>query len=236
MKRFLALFLLLTLFSTFAVAENIRTADHEVIILGPSTELNPPQLVGIASLKPGDSYEILAVIDQSNAAEQEPLVQEWLDTYILHQIRSTNPRTNMLVEGYILGGNVPQDINAIPEIKREYGRLVSVEGRDTDWITFEAVNKQDEGYLLDDPPLDVLPLETALRIALDTLMKQYGESEATLKRFYIRYGHHPAEYIYPARWQFDFYSYLHPLDGYFITIDSHTGETLTIAGPGDGVG
>jgi len=234
-KRICLLLLLMMCFSS-AFAETTGIAPYETPIWGQSTEISPPQLTVIGSMKPGDSYKILAVVGQDNASEQEPWVQAWLDTYVLHLVQYPNPRTGETPEGYIVADYVPQDLTAVPVITQDYGRLVTIEGRTTEKLTFEMINKQDEGYLIDDPPADALAMEDALRITLDALMEKYAETEATLKRFYIRYGHHPADEFYPMRWQFELYSYLNPLDGYYIALDSHTSEIMFIAGPGDGVG
>ena len=84
MRRFFCMLIALLLLVPTVWAKEIRTAEYETVILGKSTETNPPQLVGIAGLKGGEEYEVLAVVDQTCADEQEPWVQAWLDTYILH--------------------------------------------------------------------------------------------------------------------------------------------------------
>jgi len=236
MKRFFCILLALFMVLPCAFAQDMRTAPYETIILGPSTETDPPQLTGIAGLKGGDAYEVLAVIDQSNAAEQPPYVQAWLDTYILHHIRRTNPQTNQTTEGYLVAGYVPQDVNAIPEITQEFGQLVTIEGRSCEKLTLQMVDKWDQGYTLVKPPEGSLTLEQALRRALDALMDKYGETEATLKRLYVSAGHRPADDYSPMYWQFDFRSDLYKLDGYAVTIASEDGALLHISGPGEGVG
>ena len=135
---------------------------------------------------------------------------------------------------------MPQDVTAIPEITQEYGQLKTVPGHTCETLTFQMIDKWDQGYTLVKPQNGALKMEEALRIALDTLMEKYSETEATLKRLYISYGHFsPTAYTepyYPEHWQFDFFSSLYLLDGYSVDISSADGTVLLVSGPGDGVG
>ena len=233
MKKCLAIVLTILMLSSLALAD---TAERETPVFAPTEDES--ELLISGDLFPGDEYEITGYMTRFSADLSIPWIDLWTQYYNMSSVSYLSTETGEQEEGWIVSGFVPQPMDEDIEPAYEFSILLQPSG--DGFPAFEAVNKALPPYSYEsfgNPSEEVIPLENAFRTALDAVIEAFGETPATLLRFYVEYGYAlQGENQQIPAWQFDFVSDIHPIDGYGVQINAQDGTLLWVASSEDGLG